>query len=73
VLKGDDKEAITGKTQTLAELSGKITQQAYSQAGEGGPDTAGFTEAAQAANEKGKDKQSERSAIVFQIIRFTRQ
>jgi len=69
VLKGDDKEAITGKTQTLAELSGKITQQAYSQAGEGGPDTAGFTEAAQAANEKGKDKQSDVVDAEFEEVK----
>ena len=66
-VKSDDKEAITGKTQTLAELSGKIAQQAYGQAGEGGgeggPDTAGFTEAAQTASEKGKTKDNQSDVV----------
>ncbi len=55
--KGDDKAAIEAKTQTLAELSGKIAQQAYGAAS--GADAEGFTEAAQAAEaaqEKTKDK-----------------
>ncbi len=52
-LKGDDKAAIEAKTQTLAELSGKIAQQAYAQAGgNGGATPEGFTEAAKAAAEK---------------------
>jgi len=49
---GDDKAEIEAKTQKLAELSGKIAQQAYS---EGGQQAApeGFTEAAaQAANQQ---------------------
>ncbi|RKZ89233.1 MAG: molecular chaperone DnaK [Candidatus Parabeggiatoa sp. nov. 1] len=55
--KSDDKAAIEAKTQTLAELSGKIAQQAYGAAS--GADAEGFTEAAQAAEaaqEKTKDK-----------------
>jgi molecular chaperone DnaK len=43
--KGDDKAEIEAKTQTLLELSGKIAQQAYGQAGS----AEGFTDAAQAA------------------------
>jgi len=45
-LKGDDKAAIEAKTQTLAELAGKIAQQAYA-AGDG----------AQAAAENAKSKE----------------
>jgi len=58
-LKGDDKAAIEAKTQTLAELAGKIAQQAYA-AGDGA-NADGFTQAAQAAaeNAKDKDKQSD--------------
>jgi len=48
-LKGDDKAAIEAKTQTLAELSGKVAQEAYAQAGGDGATPEGFTEAAQAA------------------------
>ncbi|OAD19715.1 molecular chaperone DnaK [Candidatus Thiomargarita nelsonii] len=59
-LKGDDKAAIEAKTQTLAELAGKIAQQAYA-AGDGAEGADGFTQAAQAAaeNAKDKDKQSD--------------
>ncbi len=49
-IKSDDKAEIEAKTQTLAELSGKIAQQAYSQANAG--EGEGFTEAAQSAAEK---------------------
>lgn len=67
-VKSDDKEAIAAKTQTLAEASGKIAQQAYAQAGgaEGaaaGPDAAGFTEAAQAAAEKAKQKDNQSDVV----------
>jgi len=39
LIKGDDKDAIEAKTRQLAELSGKLAQQAYSAAGgeSGGP------------------------------------
>lgn len=52
--KGDDKAEIEAKTQTLIELSGKMAQQVYGQAGGAGPEgfgagPEGFTEAAQAA------------------------
>jgi molecular chaperone DnaK len=47
-LKGDDKAMIEAKTQALAEMSGKIAQQAYGDAGAAGAD--GFTDAAQAAS-----------------------
>lgn len=58
-LKGDDKAEIEAKTQTLTELSGKIAQQAYSQAAGGAADAGGFTDAAQAAAEKGKENKSD--------------
>jgi len=47
-LKGDDKALIEAKTQTLAEMSGKIAQQAY---GDPAAGAEGFTDAAQAASE----------------------
>ena len=43
---GDDKAEIEAKTQTLAELSGKMAQQAYGQADGVPPGAEGFTEAA---------------------------
>ncbi len=55
-LKGDDKAAIEAKTQTLAELSGKIAQEAYAQAGGNGAAPEGFTEAAAAAAAAGAEK-----------------
>jgi molecular chaperone DnaK len=63
-LKGDDKAAIEAKTQTLAELSGKLAQQAYGQA-DGGVDPGGFTEAAQtaAAGEKPKAKNNQSDVV----------
>jgi molecular chaperone DnaK len=57
-LKGDDKAAIEAKTQTLAELSGKIAQQAYAQAGDDGATPEGFTDAAAAAAAAGEKSQS---------------
>jgi molecular chaperone DnaK len=69
-LKSDDKEAISAKTQTLAEASGKIAQQAYAQAGgdgaaagAAGADAAGFTQAAQAATEKAKQKDNQSDVV----------
>jgi molecular chaperone DnaK len=52
-IKGDDKAEIEAKTQTLAELSGKMAQQVYGQ-GAGATDASGFTEAAQKAANKTK-------------------
>ncbi len=55
-LKGDDKAEIDAKTQSLAEVSGKIAQQAYAESGEqGGAEADGFTQAAQAAGDKPKN------------------
>ena len=74
-IKGDDKEAIDSKTQTLAELSGKIAQQAYGQsgaAGGAGPMPDGFTEAAQAAaspNPKKDDGQADVVDAEFEEIK----
>ncbi len=60
-LKGDDKAEIEAKTQTLTELSGKIAQQAYSQAG--GADPSGFTDAAKAAAENAKTKDGDKADV----------
>ncbi|MEN8217128.1 MAG: molecular chaperone DnaK [Pseudomonadota bacterium] len=70
-LKGDDKAAIEAKTQTLAELAGKIAQQAYAQAGGGAEGAEGFTDAAQAAAEKakGKDNQSDVVDAEFEEVK----
>ncbi|MDM8557902.1 molecular chaperone DnaK [Candidatus Parabeggiatoa sp. HSG14] len=67
ILKGDDKAAIEAKTQTLAELSGKIAQQAYGQTdGADGVNPEGFTDAAQAAASaaQGKGKAKEGADVV---------
>ncbi len=52
-VRSDDKADIDAKTQTLAELSGKLAQKAYAQA-EGADDAGvdGFTEAARSAQQK---------------------
>jgi molecular chaperone DnaK len=64
-LKGDDKAAIEAKTQTLAEISGKIAQQAYGQAeGAAGANPEGFTEAAQAAADQNKGKAKDGADVV---------
>ena len=55
-IKGDDQAEIEAKTQTLAELSGKIAQQAYAQAGGGAGDTDGFTQAARDAADKAQTR-----------------
>jgi molecular chaperone DnaK len=71
-LKGDDKAAIEAKTQTLAELAGKIAQQAYAQAGgDAAAGAEGFTDAAQAAAEKakGKDNQSDVVDAEFEEVK----
>ncbi|KHD06715.1 molecular chaperone DnaK [Candidatus Thiomargarita nelsonii] len=71
-LKGDDKAAIEAKTQTLAELAGKIAQEAYAQqAGDGAEGADGFTQAAQAAaeNAKDKDKQSDVVDAEFEEVK----
>ncbi len=60
-IKSDDKAEIEAKTQTLAELSGKIAQQAYSQASAGGAE--GFTEAAQSAAEKSKATKNQSDVV----------
>jgi len=60
-IKSDDKAEIEAKTQTLAELSGKIAQQAYSQASAGGAE--GFTEAAQSAAEKSKSTNNQSDVV----------
>jgi molecular chaperone DnaK len=62
-LKGDDKAAIEAKTQTLAELAGKIAQQAYAQAGGDAAGAEGFTDAAQAAAEKAKAKDNQSDVV----------
>lgn len=51
VLQSDDKEAIENKTKALTEVSSKLAEKMYSQAGgaAGVDPTAGFTDAAQAA------------------------
>ena len=67
VLKGDDKAAIEANTQTLAELSGKVAQQAYSEAG--GADVSGFTDAAQAAQDKTKDNVSDVVDAEFEEVK----
>jgi len=61
VLQSDDKEAIENKTKALTEVSSKLAEKMYSQAGgaAGVDPTAGFTDAAQAAqnaNAGGKKK-----------------
>lgn len=59
-IEGDDKSEMETKTQRLAELSGKIAQQAYAQAGgsegAGGGPQSGFTDAAQAATQAASKK-----------------
>ncbi|MDM8563808.1 Hsp70 family protein, partial [Candidatus Marithioploca araucensis] len=61
-LKSDDKEAIEAKTKTLAEISGKIAQQAYAQQAEGDtPD--GLTEAAKSAENKAKPKDNQSNVV----------
>ncbi|MDD9822686.1 MAG: molecular chaperone DnaK [Gammaproteobacteria bacterium] len=40
-LKGDDKEAILAKTQTLSQASHKLAEQLYTQASDGGGDSSG--------------------------------
>jgi molecular chaperone DnaK len=61
VLQSDDKEAIESKTKDLTEVSSKLAEKMYAQAGgaAGVDPTAGFTDAAQAAqnpNAGGKKK-----------------
>jgi len=60
VIQSDDKEAIENKTKALTDVSSKLAEKMYSQAGAGGVDpSAGFTDAAQAAqnpNAGGKKK-----------------
>lgn len=61
VLQSDDKETIENKTKALTEVSSKLAEKMYSQAGgaAGVDPTAGFTDAAQAAqnpNASGKKK-----------------
>lgn len=63
-LQGDDKDALETKTQTLASVSGKIAQQAYTQAGGAHPGTEGFTEAAQAAAGKTSGKKGGPADVV---------
>ncbi len=63
-LKGDDKDAIEAKTQTLASVSGKIAQQAYTQAGGDHPGPEGFTDAAQAAAGKTAGKKGGPADVV---------
>ena len=41
LIKGDNKEAISAKTQELSELSGKMAEKAYAGGGEGGTSGAG--------------------------------
>ncbi len=49
-MKGEDKDDIEGKTKALAEVSNKLAEQMYAQAGgNGAPDMGGFTDAAAAA------------------------
>ncbi len=49
-MKGDDKDDIEGKTKALAEVSSKLAEQMYAQAGAGAEgDMGGFTDAAEAA------------------------
>ncbi|MDY6992439.1 MAG: molecular chaperone DnaK [Pseudomonadota bacterium] len=62
---GDDKAEIEAKTQKLAELSGKIAQQAYSESSQQG-DPEGFSEAAaKAANQQQeKTAKSEQADVV---------
>ncbi|MCK5717479.1 MAG: molecular chaperone DnaK [Thiomargarita sp.] len=55
-LKGEDKAEIDAKTQALAEVSGKIAQQAYAESGEGAEQADGFTAAAEAAGNAAKPK-----------------
>jgi molecular chaperone DnaK len=62
VIKGDDKAAIEAKTQALAEISGKIAQQAYGQAGDGA-DPGGFTEAAQKAQQQNNSKDGQSDVV----------
>jgi molecular chaperone DnaK len=54
-LKGDDKGEIDAKTQKLAELSGKIAERAYAQAGEQGAGGAGGAGAQSTGEQKGAD------------------
>jgi molecular chaperone DnaK len=60
-IRSDDQAEIEAKTQTLAELSGKIAQQVYSQAGAGGNE--GFTESAQSAAEKSKPTKNQADVV----------
>lgn len=58
-IRSDDQAEIEAKTQTLAELSGKIAQQVYSQAG----GSEGFTQSAQAAAEKSKPTKNQADVV----------
>ncbi len=51
-LKGDDKDAISTKTQALAEASHKLAEQMYAQAGAEAPGAGGETGGGQAAGGK---------------------
>jgi len=56
-IKGDNKDEIEAKTQTLGEISGRIAQQVYSQSSGDNPQPDGFTDAAKAAaTEKAQSK-----------------
>lgn len=67
VIHGDNKDEIESKTQTLAEISGRIAQQVYSQTGGANPNNPnqGFTDAAQQASaNKTKGKEGKQSDVV---------
>ena len=69
-LKGDDKAEIDAKTQSLAEVSGKIAQQAYAEsAEEGGAEADGFTQAAQAAGDKPKNDNADVVDAEFEEVK----
>ncbi|MCK5718552.1 MAG: molecular chaperone DnaK [Thiomargarita sp.] len=59
VLKSDDKAVIEAKTQTLAELSGKIAQQAYSQNGSSPEEAAVAAAAAQQQGDQTKQTKTD--------------
>ncbi len=61
-IKNDDKAEIEAKTQTLAELSGRIAQQVYATQANPGESAQGFTEAAKTAGAN-KDKKAKENVV----------
>jgi molecular chaperone DnaK len=69
LVKGDDKEKIEAKTKELTELSGKIAQQAYGQAGAEGAAGAQGAQQEQAQADQGKSKDEDVVDAEFEEVK----